>query len=250
MGPNLYAKTWTPMNPRYAGARPAYVIRPRLPANRRIMTTRGGYRLIQPGTVRTVGAYRRANPKNKGVEKKWLDLATNSTADLTGGIFGSFTGIAQNTTDNGRIGNKICIKNLNGKVIVYQDDMTTTSYGQGIMRVIIFIDKQANGAVPLVTDILETANWLSFRNMDQVDRFVILKDKVCPASLITSNTTHTSTGAKFFKFQKKFFNLDIHYSSTTGAITEVRSNNLGVLFITNNTNVNLEGSWRAKFTDM
>lgn len=203
---------------------------------------------VVPGYTRTVGAYKRSLPGS--VEKKYLDSDISVNADMTGGVISNGLALVpQGTTDVTRVGNKIVVKNLGIHMQVYQTDQTTAAYQQGQLRLILFIDKQCNGAVAGVTDILKTASILSFRNMDQVDRFIILKDKVYTSALVTTNAAHTSAASKYYKINKNV-SFPMHFSSTTGAVTEIKSFNPSVLYITNSSTVRIAAASRAKFIDL
>jgi len=129
------------------------------------------------------------------------------------------------------------------------DDLAGAVYSGGNVRVIVFVDKQANGATAAVLNLLETANIQSFRNMDEVDRFTILHDQIHESVVVTTNALHTSGQIKWYSINKKL-NLPIHFSAAAGAITELRSNNIGILYISDEAaaNVNL-ANVRVKFTD-
>lgn len=120
------------------------------------------------------------------------------------------------------------------------------------MRIIVYVDKQANGATAAITDILKTASLSSYRNLDQVDRFIILDDQVVALEQQVVNSASSVTGdcAKQWKVSKKC-NIPIHFNAAAGAITELRSNNVGVAFITTTTQANFafQGTARVKFTD-
>jgi len=128
--------------------------------------------------------------------------------------------------------------------------MGTIAYLTGMLRVIVYVDKQANGAAAAITDIVKTAALASFRNMDQVDRFDILMDKVFKIGSGGTNALHTDEGKKYWKINKKC-NYPVHFSSTTGAITELKSNNIGILYLADVANVNaaVASVCRVKFVD-
>lgn len=210
-------------------------------------------RVPQTGNVRTVGAYRRSIPGS--TEKKFLETNIGTSANFSAGlVFNSLNLIPQGTTDITRIGNKVTITDINIRLILNMDDTTTAGFTKGIFRMIVFIDKQCNGATAGVADLLDGgvlgAGVYSFRELDQVDRFTILKDKVYNLPQVTANPLHTSLTDHYIKWGKKC-SVPIHFSAATGAITEIKSNNLGVLFISNNTAVNVAvGLCRVKFTDL
>lgn len=202
-----------------------------------------------PGYTRTVGAYGRSLPLS--FEKKYFDTSVISTGDATAGvIIPSLNLIAQGTTDQSRVGNKITIRNINIHAYCNNDDQLTAAYAGSNVRVIVYLDKQTNGAAAGVTDLLKTAAITSFRNMDQVDRFVILVDKIVFNPVESANAAHTSNQRHYWSVNKKC-NIPVHFSSTTGGITEVRSNNIGILYVTDEANANsaANGIARVKFTD-
>jgi len=203
-----------------------------------------------PGYTRTVGAYRRSVP---GVdEKKYLDVGPVTAASIAtnGTVIDSFNKIPQGTTDITRVGNKVNITNWNMRIAISLDDAGTGQIINGNVRCIFYVDKQCNGATAAATDILTSAASItSFRNMDQVDRFIILKEKWIHLTVASANALHTMEGSsRWYNFSKKL-NLPVHFSSTTGAITEIRSNNLGVLFISDLASINLTYKSRVKFVD-
>jgi len=204
---------------------------------------------VVPGYTRTVGAYKRSIPGN--IEKKFFDTACSDTSDMSGGaiVAASLNLIPQGTTDQTRVGNKITIRNVNVRFAISADDQTTGAFAAGAIRIIIYVDKQTNGATAAFTDILKGGQVTSFRNMDQVDRFIILKDKIYAPPVMAANALHTSTSARYYSISKKV-NLPVHFSSTTGAITELRSNNIGFLAISDTASANIfNGVARVKFTD-
>lgn len=204
--------------------------------------------MVVPGYTRTVGAFARSRPG--AIEKKYFETAIVSTTDMSAGIIvPSLNLVPQGTTDKTRIGNKINVVNLNMNFHFSQDDQTTLFFGNGPLRMIVYHDKQANGAAAVVTDILTTASILSFRNMDQVERFTILSDKLLNSPEVTANVAHTSNSVMYKRWAKKM-NIPIHFSSTTGAITELKSSNIGVLLIAAVSTTNWTANCRIKYLDI
>lgn len=188
-------------------------------------------------------------------EKKFFDTSIVNVADVSAGaVLNSLCLVPQGTTDQTRVGNKITLKNINLRGFASNDDAAAGTLQPGILRVILFVDKQANGATATVTDILQSASISSFRNMDQVDRFVILKDQFYKTVVTVTNSTgtpHSDQGNTLWKMSVKC-NIDVHFSSTTGAITELKSNNVGLLYVTDQTTCNAAtlGTARVKFIDL
>lgn len=182
-------------------------------------------------------------------EKKYLDKTVALTgSNQNGTMVNSICEVPQGTADASRVGGKINIVSVNMHCIVSVDDVVSAQWSDGNVRMIVFQDKQANGAGATVTDILETANVLSFRNLDNVDRFVILADKIWTTGTVTSSDLHTSVGLKYYKWSKKV-NIPVSYSGATGAVSEIKSNNIGLLVISVATLENVNVTTRIRYTD-
>jgi len=206
---------------------------------------------IVPGYTRTGGAYRRALPS--AGETKFNDSTFNQTT-ATGGANISFVGavtgvslclVPQATTDITRIGNKMFLKNIRikGRVTL----PTATTFDQ--VRIILYKDMQTNGAAAGVTDLLASADENSFLNMNNTGRFKVIKDKIIDLNpVIGVSSTSNTPYVRQFKMNHKA-NCRIDYSSNTGAITELRSNNYAVLVISTNGLATITGIARITFTD-
>ena len=189
---------------------------------------------FRKGYNRTGGYYGRYKGVTVG-EKKFHDIDIDDAAvSVSGSILnsGSLCQIAQGTTESTRVGRKAVIRSINWRYQINLGSETTVANGADTVRIVLYKDKQANGQTATVTDILETANYQSFRNLANSARFQILLDKLVTVSSgggagngTTDATLPVIRNYSFFKKCK----IPIEYSSTTGAIGEIRSNNLGVL---------------------
>lgn len=214
------------------------------------MKRKASYQLQKPKLQRQGAVYGRAAlqraPKPTrplALEKKFLDTSVLNNVDVTAGVIINLALVPQGQTDVTRIGNKITATSIACRGLTTQDTATN-----GTLRIIVFIDKQANGAAAAVTDILETANFASFRNLDNVDRFDILVD-----DYHTINAMNTGSGSEYFWQYYKKLDVPIHFSGATGAITELRSNNIGILYISSIAALNaaqLGGVARLRYTDL
>jgi len=126
------------------------------------------------------------------------------------------------------------------------------------LRVIVVIDTQSNGAVPVVGDILNSATNVidSFRNLANVKRFTFLMDKIYTlrnTGAVLQDVANTA-GANNMHVRKTFkMNLPVHYNSTTGTITEVRDNSIYVFVISDflDSSITLvDGNSRLRWSDM
>lgn len=240
-------------NPRsfaaYRAAKFPRATRAAIVAQRRHMNTK---RLVVPGITRTAGAYRRSNPKNHE-ETHYNDCTFGTAAAIAGTIptmtsvspsaaapdnpaVASLVGIKQSTTKNTRIGNRLSIYRIRVKGQI----LLPTEVEGDTVRMMLVLDKQANGATPNVNTVLEgngaggAATLTDFLNMDNADRFQVLKDKQISINpLIGVSSTSSSPMYLHWKMSHKC-NLRIDYSSTAGAVTEYKSNNLFLIFISQN----------------
>lgn len=171
-------------------------------------------------------------------ELKFKDtVSTDAIVSATGGIAIGPNLVVQGTGEEERIGRKIIIRSIAARFQVVLPSQTNADdlNGGDTIRIIIFVDKQANGANATVLDILETATYDSFRNLANKNRFNILIDKWTTLNRRVSMTDGTNTAStplviKEFKFFAKL-NLPIEFDGTTGAVTEIQSNNIQYLYI-------------------
>ncbi len=98
-------------------------------------------------------------------------------------------------------------------------------------RIIIYVDKQANGAAATASDILQTpVSFEAFRNLENSQRFRVLKDK-----RIAFGSRSTIGAASARNVLSSAINIKcrcpIEFSGATGGLIEIRSNNIGVLIV-------------------
>lgn len=211
--------------------------------------------VVHPGQYRIGGAYQRSAPGS--YEKKYFDTVyAAASIPAAGGFTVSWNLLPQGTTKNQRIGNKCVLTNLNFHGQFTLLTQAAASVVGDKIRWIVFVDRQANGAVPAaIADLIQTmpgatTDVNSFRNMDNVDRFVILKDKTYTLNQTTqSGSLGSNVVTREIKMNKKV-NIPLEFSSTTGAITEIRSNNVLALIISLGNNLTqFAGTSRVKFSD-
>ncbi len=192
-------------------------------------------RRFRPGYNRTAGYYGRYAG---GGELKFHDVDLDDAVIAAGGtITASVNLIPQGVTEVQRIGRKCTIKSINWRMslnLAEQDAQATPESGDTV-RIIMYIDKQCNGATAAVLDVLESADFQSFNNLSNKSRFRTLMDRTITlnfATLASDGAGVVSSTDMFIdqQFYKKC-NIPIEFDATTGAITEIRSNNIGVLLI-------------------
>ncbi len=221
--------------------------------------TAGGYAIkkrqyhrrlgVKSKLTRRRGYYRKGHTVQ---ELKFFDSTnTNATIGTTGAITGSINLVPQGIAENQRIGRKIQVRSIacrwwyNLPILQDQADI-----GSGdTLRIIVFLDRQANGANAAVTDILETAQIESYLNLANKNRFQILMDRKFTLNrqvAVTDGTNQSTT--PLFQFNTQWYNkynIPVEFDSTAGAITEVRSNNFAMLYISQNGKVGV-GTQRTR----
>ncbi len=190
-------------------------------------------------------------------ELKFHDVDLDDAVIGTGGtVTPTVNIIPQGVTEVQRIGRKCTLKVFQWRYVLTlpeQDAVVTPETGDSA-RIIVFIDKQANGATATVTDLLESASILSFRNLANSGRFVFLCDKlhnINYAGLASDGAGVVSQALvnMEYTFYAKL-NTPIEFSGTTGVIAEIRSNNIGVLLISQQGRVTFNSKIRLRFSDM
>lgn len=114
-------------------------------------------------------------------EKKVSDIAVATYQVNTTGVFTLLHNPALGSDYTNRIGRKTLVKSIyiRGRVLLEgSSPLGASSSNSQQARMIIFWDLQPNGLAPAVTDLLNTADPASQLNLNNRDRFRIVKDKV------------------------------------------------------------------------
>ncbi len=160
--------------------------------------------------------------------------------------------IAQGTTEDTRIGRKITITSMHMYAVCEIKETTDSRFAAEIIRVIIFQDKQANGALPAVLDLMEDTDMLSFRNLSNSGRFIFHYDEFHNVNATAGRDTGFARNhAPVIEFHKDV-SIPIEYdsSATTGVVTSIRSNNIGLLLMSLDVTIgNFESRFRFRFID-
>lgn len=211
---------------------------------------------FRPGIHRTTGNFRRSGPR----EIKYQDrFQTNK--DFQDGVTETnvsfITGIAEGSGRSDRIGRKIsCVGlEING-TITFLSNTAISALPAYTVRAQIWLDTQANGTQAGSTDFNEIVNDIhSFPRQSNLDRFKLLKQKVwdfhIPSALdIPATFPKLGHMSKSFQWKLKFPSIPIHYSSTSGTISEVRSNNIFIYWAANDDGQGiLSARYRLHYTD-
>jgi hypothetical protein len=126
----------------------------------------------------------------------------------------------------------------------------TASNTSDVARFIVYWDKQCNGAAATMADILDTSvtnDVYAFRNLQNSSRFAILYDKTYSIACGGGISTSFGENVKGLKINVKC-NIPIEYGASTGAITDLKSNNIGILAVARDGIADTAFVCRVRFT--
>lgn len=184
-------------------------------------------------------------------EKKVIDLAPAVYAcDIVGSVT-ALNLVATGTDFTDRVGRKILMKSLNINGHFTTQD---TTVGQDLCRFMIIYDKQPTGALPAITDILKTSDSRDQLNLNNRDRFVILRDLFVSLGAFNNTATAAVAGSPTEKEIRMYIKLnhEVIYSSTAGTIAAIASGALYMVTIGDNVAANAYAasvSTRVRFID-
>nr|UOF78571.1 capsid protein [Cressdnaviricota sp.] len=139
-------------------------------------------------------------------ESKYGDSGIQTLTPTNAGGVSYLSGLAQGLTNITRVGNSILAKSilLNIQCVINASATNT------VVRLVLFVDHDNQGATPAVTDLIQSADARAFINRVNGKRFSVLKD--------WQYVLNTSTGAQ--QNDKVFLRLAHHikYSGTDAAI--------------------------------
>lgn len=223
----------------------------------RRMYPKSGGRFVA-GKHRTSGFYGRyTGPK---AEKKFKDIELGSTAlTLAGAVLSTsvLLGLRQGTKETERIGRVVKLTNVSLKGHLVHSAQTNITAAGMIVRIIMFLDKQANGAVATPALILSqgTDKWMQFRNLENSKRFQILSDKTYDMNaqaggLSSVPAEETAPVMKHIRINKNWpAGLPINFAGDVGDITDLKSNNVGIMVIASQAAGTIQWQLRSRFTD-
>ncbi len=214
----------------------------------------GVVRPFVKGKDRVGGFYGRYGTSALGSDKerKFFDTALSFSFDQTGEIpaTGQLNLIPQGVTESTRIGRKAFIKSIQIRAkMLYTPG--ASAIGTDNCDLYLVLDKQANGAAAAITDVFDSATLQgAMLNLANSGRFQIIRHWPMVFASAAGVSGAYARQAKQFNFYKKC-NIPVEFSSTTGAITEIRSNNLFLCAGsgTEDDLVSVGGTCRLRYTD-
>lgn len=182
---------------------------------------------------------------DKKSEFKVADTLFNAEMSTTG-VVTLVNGLTKGTDESNRIGRKVQIRSIqvDGNAAIKSAGLTQ------IDRVMLVKDRQPNGALPTVGDIVTGGGALSVRNLDNRKRFKILWDHQFELAKYGTGQGETNRVKKYFK--KKFET--VFNSGDTGTIGDINTNALYFVVVgTGAPGTTAASSYynvRVRFTDM
>jgi len=194
--------------------------------------------------------------RGSGGELKFHDQEIDDAIIAAGGVLTtSINLIAQGTGESERIGRKCTVRSImwRGALTLPEGELQGAPGTGERFRLILYHDKQANGAAATALGILEVVGVDNYRNLANSGRFDILYDKHIDLNHLTLshfavNSFSFAGVNRGFSFFKKCA-IPLEFDAAAGALTELRSNNLGVLIISEGGSGAIASSVRLRFSD-
>lgn len=196
-------------------------------------------------------------PAPAGAEKKYFDVCLPVTTLPNAGTnilpafldVGTLVNIPRGDSNHEREGAKITVTGLDVRFEVGMNQHESTTYASvfpaaTLFRIFVYIDTQCNGGAAPLTTLFEATNTSDastlnvFNNLQNTGRFKTLIDKyiitTVPPMTFNTNTHTYNVGGSIGVFKKHItLNLPIRYSGDAGSITNITTNNIGVLVMSN-----------------
>lgn len=165
-------------------------------------------------------------------ELKFIDTEiSNSTITTTGSVT-LLNGVSQGTDFNDRIGRKIVLKSMIWNAAVFSNN--TGAPNGDIIRLLVVYDTQTNSAsAPSVTDILAVADPTSPMNLNNRDRFHVLKDLKLQSAPSTYTASAITAGApqNIYEPCYKKLSKDVIFSGTGATVGSIQTGAIWLLQI-------------------
>lgn len=213
--------------------------------------------IIKPSMLKKKSKIVSSRPMIRTNERKYNDTTLNNTAITTAGIINnSSVNAPQVGSENyQRVGRKINLTSIHMRGSIVFPQQTSLTLMSTRIRIIVYLDNQANAAAATVGGLMG-ADIDSFRNLDNVDRFSILYDKMVectkPSMTALAGPVYASPETRHdFPDLNRKVNIPIHFNSTNGGtVADCTSNNIGVLCIADvAVGAYIDGYFRIRYVD-
>lgn len=198
--------------------------------------------------------FRFAGRRSAG-ELKFFDTTTGNVAVPSTGQISNVNLIPDGTTESERVGRKCVVTSVAVHGAIYLQTTTSVAMGNQRVRVLLVQDKQANGetntAAATLALLLSASTPFGFVNLPNSGRYRIHSDRVYDCNYTAGNAAGGfQEMVKTFSIYKKL-RVPLEFSGVTGALGEIRSNNLFVVTLSEAAapQVNIAYTTRVRFSD-
>lgn len=196
------------------------------------------------GKERIAGYYGRYNLPGGGSEEKFFDTAVGFYFDATATEIpsgGQLNLIPQGITESTRVGRKCTISSIHLRGLMSMENQSNATS----VFLLVVLDKQCNGTAATPSEVMD--NIIKGQiNLANSERFTILKRMVY-------DFTPKIANQRIYQYVDWYHKctVPLEFSSTTGALTEIRSNNLFLLAVAAGGDdvVQFDGTCRLRFSD-
>ncbi len=226
--------------------RRSFKIRRAMPTKMRGFYRKAGY----------YGRYNRVNRRAKLGEIKFKDKLQGPTSvSQTGTVINdTILVIPEGVSEDERIGRKITLSSISFHGMCVIPTTATQAESQDTIRIVVYLDKQCNGAAATWANVFDGTDIDGFRNLANQHRFQILLDRQYTIfAPITSGTAAEATTLSQARHRRIawhipikrqiFYNKDL----TTGALSTIESNNIGMMAISQLGHVDIQGCHRVRY---
>lgn len=213
------------------------------------MDARPSRKRVASAAAKPAAKKARRSPIQYQKETGYVDLAASTYNCDTTGTITLIATIPQGTSVNQRVGKKVMLKSVQFRGLIRAKAATTTADA----AFLIIYDARPTGALPAITDVLDTATAASFNNDTNSDRFRILKRR---DFTVCGNVTTPSTGqeAKTADFFLKINKPSVFKAAGTGAIADISDGALYLVTVGNQAAgtgaCELAGGFRTRYIDV
>lgn len=211
------------------------------------------------------GGWKRNTPTAMIAEKKVIDIAS---ATYTFTLFSTpptpvlLNGCVAGSQNFNRIGRKIEMRSLQIRGIV-QAATAMTSGADQFVRMLVVYDKQSNGASPTWANVVQSqditgttsSKATDMVNLDNRDRFIILRDKTFIIPYQSTTATQAVAGCPTVHHVDEFLKMNmetVFNAGTAGTVGDITTGSLHVFFCNqiSGGQVAFVGSFRTRFVDL
>ena len=199
-------------------------------------------------------------PRTMKLELKSVDNPGNSTLFKTSGVPPTgllLNGVAQGAAMYQRVGNKIQMKGLQ----IRGNLLNAATCVEGCLRMVIVYDRQPNGALATWNTVFQmrdsagttSSNTFAMINVDQRERFVILRDKFWHAPSVTYTGGVQTNGPSYPTDSEwdvdeyiKLKGLKCTFQGDTSGIASISTGSILMFLCVNGTNDSYSLSWNTR----